>query len=187
MTPVYFTVTLVHRYTVLYRQKTKSSNVLLFKHADEFIIHVFINYAEKEIYKKYKCRRAGKGRRCCLRGRIVSFLCHASSFAPGWLEEEDEMHQDDMKNTVEWIRPFLKIVLKQKSQRGNGLNQFCPPNSSDIGQWMSPKGMWRLLIGGLNHLNKSVSKWASPRKMWRLLIGGLHGFQDSVAIVDWWI
>ena len=83
MTPVYFTVTLVHRYTVLYRQKTKSSNVLLFKHADEFIIHVFINYAEKEIYKKYKCRRAGKGRRCCLRGRIVSFLCHASSFAPG--------------------------------------------------------------------------------------------------------
>ena len=30
-----------------------------------------------------------------------------------------------------WIHPFLQITLVQNTQRGKGLNQFFPPNSSD--------------------------------------------------------
>ena len=48
--------------------------------------------------------------------------------APGWYEETDELHQDDMKKTDEFI---LFVVLVQNSQRGDELNTFCPPNSSD--------------------------------------------------------
>ena len=36
----------------------------------------------------------------CLVGRIDSIPCHASYFLPGWYEDLDELHQDDMKNRI---------------------------------------------------------------------------------------
>ena len=68
--------------------------------------------------------KTGKGRRWCLGGRIDSFLCRASSMAPGrfeeyigWIaqgrsEESDELHQDDMKN-IDFI-PFFKLSWRGK-------------------------------------------------------------------------
>ena len=44
--------------------------------------------------------REGKGRHCCLEDRIYSIPCRASYFAPGWYEEKDELHQDDMKKRM---------------------------------------------------------------------------------------
>ena len=76
-------------------------------------------------YKKDKDRREGKPLRCCLGGRIDSFLCPASYFAPGRFEDLDELHQDDMNNRMHcarslwrigWIHPFLQIILVQARQ-----------------------------------------------------------------------
>ena len=36
----------------------------------------------------------------CLVGRIDSIPCHASYFSPGWYEDLDELHQDDLKNRI---------------------------------------------------------------------------------------
>ena len=44
-----------------------------------------------------------------LRGRIDSIPWHASYFAPGWFEEFDELHQDDMKNRMNCIRTIWRI------------------------------------------------------------------------------
>ena len=45
--------------------------------------------------KKDLFRREGKDCRCFLGGS-----CRASCFAPGWYEEKDEFHQDDMKQKM---------------------------------------------------------------------------------------
>ena len=57
-------------------------------------------------------RREGKGRRCSLGDRIASIPCLASCFAPGWHEEEDELHQDDMKKRMNY--PGAKQLAWQR-------------------------------------------------------------------------
>ena len=47
--------------------------------------------------KKNNNRSKGKGRRCCLGDRIYSMPCHAICCALGQFEEQDELHQDDLK------------------------------------------------------------------------------------------
>ena len=54
--------------------------------------------------KKDKDRREGKGRRCCLGGRIDSISCLASYFSPGQFEEQDELHHDDTRNRINCVR-----------------------------------------------------------------------------------
>ena len=65
-------------------------------------------------------RREGKCRRCCYGDILYSIPCHSSCFAPGWFEEKDELHQDDMKKRINcprmiWrlgcIPPILQIVM----------------------------------------------------------------------------
>ena len=53
--------------------------------------------------KKDKDRREGKGRHSCLGGSIDSIPCCASYFAPGKFEEQDELHQEDMKKRMNQI------------------------------------------------------------------------------------
>ena len=50
--------------------------------------------------KKYKYRRKSTGRRCCFGNRVYSFSCHASYFALGRFEEQDDLHQDDLKKRI---------------------------------------------------------------------------------------
>ena len=47
-------------------------------------VNISIRY--RSIKKKDKDRREGKGRRCCLGGRMDSFLCCGSYFAPDGLK-----------------------------------------------------------------------------------------------------
>ena len=48
-------------------------------------------------------RREGKDRCCCLGDRIYSIPCHASYFALGRMEEQDELRQDDLKKRINFI------------------------------------------------------------------------------------
>ena len=60
--------------------------------------------------KKDKFRRTGKGRRCCLGGRIYSIPCCASYFAKDDFEEKDEFILFFQIILVQFILLF-KIVL----------------------------------------------------------------------------
>ena len=53
-------------------------------------------------------QKRGKGRRCCLENRICSIPCRANYFAPGWYDENDELHQDDMKKDEFLTHPLFK-------------------------------------------------------------------------------
>ena len=53
---------------------------------------------------KDKDRREGKGRGCCLGGKIDYFLCPSSYFAPGQYEKQDELDQEDKKNRMNCTR-----------------------------------------------------------------------------------
>ena len=79
--------------------------------------------------KKNLYRRDGKGHRCCLGVELIHNLATLSILhqddtkkgwmAPGWYEERDELHQDDMKKMMNFTR-----VLWRKG-------------------WISPGILWR--------------------------------------------
>ena len=59
-------------------------------------------------------------------GQNYSVPCHASYFAPGWYEEKDELHQDDMKKRINSSHSSNCPGAKNS---GKELYKFCPPNS----------------------------------------------------------
>ena len=89
-------------------------------------IYLTVSPHHSTAQKKDKDRRKGKGRRCCLRGRVYSIPSRASSyFAKDQFEEQDE------------VIFFFQIILGQfnglvqNSQRSKDFNIFFPPNRSD--------------------------------------------------------
>ena len=108
-----------------------------------------IDIGEPRDYKKDLYRRDGKGRHCCLGDRIYSIPCDASYFAPGWYEEKDEFHQDDMKKRMSSSYSSYNPCAQQ------GIEQILSPNQQrrpsmikrpfDGSAYWSPPLWWRRL------------------------------------------
>ena len=73
--------------------------------------------------KKDKYRRKGKGRRFCVGGRIY--------LIPSCDDFENRMNSSFYFKSSWCNSSYNSNRLVQNSQRGQELNQFCPPNRSD--------------------------------------------------------
>ena len=133
--------------------------------------------------KKDKYRRKGKGRRCYLGGRFIQFLAALATvyFAQDYIEEKDELHQDDQKEK-DCLSSYISNRLVQNSQLGKELNKFFPPNSSDKNLRLffslypsslpsAQLGQGNIVIGHIEPVERVLE---DPLDLNPLLVGGVH-------------